>query len=304
MKKLLSLLMLSTFLFLSVPAIADEIEDDYFDIASNYCVTGDYDKAMEFLDKILKANPDSKQAKYLKSGLTHVIAQDKITFVTSVNQYVKEAHENKRYGDESNEYASLLKGSEGKNSYLAFYYLGNFYRDRYQYSKAIDAYNQSISARVDFSSAYLALAVTSFEAGHYQSVINSVDKYLTFIPDDDFAYALKSRAEFQLGQIEAARADNDKALLINDCPEYRFDKAKILYKEGNYTDSKNLFKDLLSDIQSSKIYEYMGLCDIACANYLSALENINRAYILSDNDSYLENKYNEIKKILEGENNE
>ena len=59
---------------------------------------------------------------------------------------------------------------------------------------------------------------------------------------------------------------------------------------------------LLSDIQTSKIYEYMGLCDIAKQDYMSALMNIDKAIILSDDDEYLENKYNEIKEILENNN--
>ena len=59
---------------------------------------------------------------------------------------------------------------------------------------------------------------------------------------------------------------------------------------------------MLSDIQTSKIYQYMGLCDIAKQDYMSALMNIDKAIILSDDDEYLENKYNEIKEILENNN--
>ena len=35
---------------------------------------------------------------------------------------------------------------------------------------------------------------------------------------------------------------------------------------------------------------------------MSALMNIDKAIILSDDDEYLENKYNEIKEILENNN--
>ena len=37
---------------------------------------------------------------------------------------------------------------------------------------------------------------------------------------------------------------------------------------------------------------------------MSALLNIDKALILSDDDEYLQNKYNEIKEILESNNNE
>ena len=66
-----------------------------------------------------------------------------------------------------------------------------------------------------------------YDIGNFQAVLNPIDKYLTFNPQDDLAYAVKSRAEFALGMLEQSRHDNDRALDINDCPEYRFDKAKI-----------------------------------------------------------------------------
>ena len=283
---------------------ASEIEDDYLDIASNYCITGEYDKAMEFLDKILKVNPENKQASDLKKGLSHVIAQDKVSFVTSVNPNVKQAQEFKRLGNEEEEYNALIKGTQSDNSYLAYYYLGDFHRAKKSYLKAIDAYNSSLSSRADFSPAYLALAVTLFDSGNYSSVLNPIDKYLSFNPEDDFAYALKARAEFQLGLVDKAEFDINRAMLINDCPEYRFEKAKILYKYGEFQDAKDLFKQLLADIQTSKIYEYLSMCDFELKNYMGALDNINKALILSDKDEYLERRYQEIKAILEGDDNE
>ncbi len=72
-----------------------------------------------------------------------------------------------------------------------------------------------------------------------------------------------------------------------------------MYKEGLYREAKEIFKNLLSQNQTSKIYEYMGLCDIAVEDYKSALMNFDKAILLSNNDEYLEMKYNEIKQILE-----
>jgi tetratricopeptide (TPR) repeat protein len=118
------------------------------------------------------------------------------------------------------------------------------------------------------------------------------------------AYALKSRIEFALGMLEEAKADNQKALDINNCPDYKFDKAKILYKEGKFKESKDLFKSLLNDIQTSKIYEYMGLCDYALGDYTNALTDFDRAILLTVEDEYLESKYNEIKNILENKTDE
>lgn len=305
MKKfILSLFILALGLCTAVPVFADDLEEDYLDIAANYCVIGDYNSALVYLDKILERNPNSKQASDLKMGLLHVISNDKKTYITSINPGIKQAMEYKQVGNERMEYETLLAATKGNNSYLAYYFLGNYFRDKNDYMKALDAYNSSVSAKPDFAQAYLSTAITLFDVGRYEAVINPIDKYLTFDSKDDLAYAIKSRAEFELGQLDAAKADNETAIRINNCPEYQFDKAKILYKLGNYQLAKTLFKELLPYIQTSKIYEYMGYCDLEMKDYMSALMNIDKALILSDDDLYLENKYNEIKNLLESNQNE
>lgn len=304
MKKLLLSILLIAAVSCYVPVFANEIEEDYLDMAANYCVIGDYNSAMEYLDKILTINPDNQQVIDLKKGLAHVIAQDKKTFVTSVNPLIKQAQEYKRVGDEQMELSTLNEAASSQNAYLAYYYLGNFYRDKNDYMKALDAFNSALSARADFAQAYLSTAITLYDVGRYDAVINPIDKYLTFVPNDDLAYAVKSRAEFELGMLEESKADNEKAIEINNCPEYQFDKAKILYKSGDYKGAKNIFTELLPDIQTSKIYEYMCYCDYAMLDYMSALMNIDKAIILSDDDEFLQNKYNEIKGILESGSNE
>ncbi len=301
MKKIfLSLFIFSLF---TIPAFANEIEDDYIDIAANYCVVGDYNSAMEYLDKVLKINPNNTHAQDLKKGLSHVISGDKKSFVENVNPLIKQAMDYKKLGDEQAELQTLTQATQSQNSYLAYYYLGNFYREKNNYKNAIDAYNASASARADFAPAYLSSAVLLYDMGKYDSVLNPIDKYLSLNPNDDLAYAIKSRAEFALGSINLAKADNNKAIELSDCPEYQFDRAKILYMEGNYKEAKDIFTKLLPQIQTSKIYEYLGLCEYAMKDYLKALMNFDKAILLSNDDEYLELKYNEIKELLEKNQN-
>ncbi len=299
MKKFLLSVILSLAVCNIMPVLADDITEDYLDIAANYCVVGDYNSAMGYLDKILERDPSNKQVSDLKKGLAHIIAQDKKSYITGVNPLIKQAQEYKRAGDEKMELTSLMQGAQADNAYLAYYYIGNFYRDKRDYMRALDAYNSALSARPDFAQAYLSSAATLFDVGRYDSVINPIDKYLTFVPNDDLAYAIKSRAEFEMGMLEEAKADNDMAIKINNCPEYQFDRAKILYKSDDYKGAKTIFTELLPDIQTSKIYEYMGYCDLGLGDYMSALMNIDKAIILSDDDEFLENKYNEIKQMIE-----
>lgn len=305
MKKfILSLIILLLGLCTAVPVFADDLEEDYLDIAANYCVIGDYNSAISYLDKILERNPNSKQASDLRMGLLHIISGDKKSYITALNPGIKQAMDYKQVGNERLEYDTLQNATKGNNAYLAYYFLGNYFRDKNDYMKALDAYNSSVSAKPDFAQAYLSTAITLFDVGRYEAVINPIDKYLTFDSKDDLAYAIKSRAEFELGHLDAAKADNEIAIRINNCPEYQFDKAKILYKQGSYQLAKTLFKELLPYIQTSKIYEYIGYCDLEMKDYVSALMNIDKALILSDDDLYLENKYNEIKSMLESSQDE
>ncbi|MCM1339682.1 MAG: tetratricopeptide repeat protein [Muribaculaceae bacterium] len=289
-------------MLITVPVAANEVEEDYLDMAAGYCVKGEYALAMDYLDKILMINSANTRVMNLKKGLTHIMNNDMQSYVAGVNPQVKQAHEYKRAGSDQGELQSLKNAAAQANSYLAYYYLGNFYRDRQDYLHALDSYNAALSAKPDFVQAYLASGITLFEAGKYESALNPLDKYITFVPDDDLAYAVKSRAEFQLGMMVEAKADNDKAISLNDCSQYQFDRAKLLYKAGEYNAAKNLFQALLSDIQNSKIYEYLGYCDFALGDYVNSLMNIDKAIILSDGDEYLENRYNEIKEMLENSN--
>ena len=301
-------IILSTIFILALcnicPAFSNEIEDDYFDIVANYCVVGDYGSAIEYLDKIIQINPNNQKAYDLKRGLSHVIAGDKTSFVENVNPYIKKAMEYKRVGDEQAELNALIEGTQAPNGYLAYYYLGNLYSSKNAYKHALDAYNASSSARTDFAPAYLSSAILLYEMGKYESALNPLDKYLVLNPNDDLAYAIKSRAEFALGMLAQAKRDNAVALTINNAPEYQFDKAKILYKQGAYQDAKDIFKSLLKNMQTSKLYEYMGLCDYALKDYYAALNDFDKAILLSNDDEYLEARYNEIKAILENRQNE
>ena len=71
MKKLLLSVILIFAAGILIPVFASEIEEDYLDIAANYCIMGDYQTAMEYLDKILTINPDNRYVKDLKKGLTN-----------------------------------------------------------------------------------------------------------------------------------------------------------------------------------------------------------------------------------------
>ena len=96
-----------------------------------------------------------------------------------------------------------------------------------------------------------------------------------------------------------AEEDIQKALNIEENIAYLLIEAKILYYKGDYDNAKEKLNLLSRNVQTSEVYKYIGLCDYAQNNLPSALLNIDKAIILSDDDKTLNSTYNEIKSILD-----
>lgn len=68
MKKGLCVLSFLFFYWIS-PVLANELTDDYFDMATNYFNHRQYSKALEYLDFVLKVDPNNLKATFLKNKL-------------------------------------------------------------------------------------------------------------------------------------------------------------------------------------------------------------------------------------------
>ena len=64
--------LLAGLLFLSLGAHASEVTEDYFDIATNYSIEGNYRQAIIYLDKILVLEPENKSVADLRNGLNQI----------------------------------------------------------------------------------------------------------------------------------------------------------------------------------------------------------------------------------------
>ena len=102
-----------------------------------------------------------------------------------------------------------------------------------------------------------------------------------------------------LNYLAEAQDDIQKALEIEENISYLLIEAKILYYKGNYDDAREKLNLLSRNIQTSEVYKFLGLCDYAQNNLPSALLNIDKAIILSDDDKELNSTYNNIKATLD-----
>ena len=102
-----------------------------------------------------------------------------------------------------------------------------------------------------------------------------------------------------LNNLKDDEKDIKQALDIEENISYLLTEAKIYYAKGDYNTAWEKFNFLSKNIQTSEVHKYLGLCDYALNNLSSALLNIDKAIILSDNDKELNKKYDEIKTALD-----
>lgn len=292
MKKLILL----GILILGLSVSANEMIEDYLDIATNYVTFGKYNEAMIYLDKILQVEPSNSEVKELKNTLLRVTNPNIESYLTSTNINLKNALNAKKNGNK-NLQVSILKSQP--NDYWANYFLAEYFMENKDYNSAIETYKNAINIKPNYAQSYLGIAQAFIEVKDYQNAIENLNKYLTYNKNSDTAYALRALANLNLNYLIEAEDDIEKALSIESNTSYLLIQAKILYYKGNYDGAREKLLLLSRIIQTSEVYKYIGLCDYAQNDYSSALLNLDKAIILFDDDKELISTYNNIKSMLE-----
>ena len=282
MKKFLLLCLI----FPTLSVCANEITEDY----------GKYNDAMVYVDKILQIEPNNADAKELKNTLIRVTTSNAKSYLSTVNKNVQQAQIFKKQGNQTKEISTLANAT---NDFWSMYLLAEHYRDYGNNKNAIDFYQKAIALKPAYSECYLGIANAYFNIGDFRNSITNIDKYLSYNKEADIAYALRARANLNLNYLTEAEEDIQKALNIEENIAYLLIEAKILYYKGDYDNAKEKLNLLSRNVQTSEVYKYIGLCDYAQNNLPSALLNIDKAIILSDDDKTLNSTYNEIKSILD-----
>lgn len=291
MKKLLLTFLLFPCLFVQ----ANEVIEDYLDIASDYCIHGNYQDAIVYLDKIIQLEPSNAEFIELKNILTRNSNPISKSYLSTQDNNIKQALEYKKLGDKEKE-ISVLSNS---NTYWANFFLGDYYKQNKNYDKALFYYQKAENLKPNFAQTYLGFADIYFEKKDFAKAIEYLDKYLKYNPNSDIAYAKKADVYLNLNNMIEAENNIKKAISIDENITYLLLQAKILYHKGSYYDAREEFNLLTRNIQTSEVYKYLGLCDYKLHDLPNALLNLNKAIILSDDDKDLISAYNEVKTELE-----
>ncbi|MBQ8168491.1 hypothetical protein IJZ97_03650, partial [bacterium] len=231
----------------------------------------------------------------LRNGLRQIIQGENTSFIIPKSYAVKQSIEAKKVGNKQAELTALAGG----NDYWAFYFLGEYYKQNKDYKQAIDFFIKSVNAKPNFTQCYLKIAICYFEMKNFYQTVTYLNQYLKVNQQDDFAYALRARANANLNNNDIALNDIITAIALENSIDYRFLEGKILFRMKRYQQSLEKLEKLTNEIQTSEIYKYIGLAQAELGQNSDALINLEKSILLSDDDKIVNTKYNEIKLRIE-----
>ena len=270
---------------------ANELTEDYFDMATNYCVQGNYREASNYLDKILLAEPNNRKVQDLRNGIRQIIQGNNRSFILSRSPAVKNAIEARKSGNRQGELNALSGGQD----YWSYYFLGDFYRRNGEYSQAISQFVKAVNMKQELVECYLEIAICYYETGNYQQALTYLNQYLKINNRDDFAYALRAKCNSNLSFNDAALNDILTAQAIENNFEYKFLEGKILYNMRRYSQAEEKLALLEGEVQTAEFYKYLGLSQAEIGKKADAIINLEKSIILSEDDKVVNMKYNELK---------
>lgn len=283
-------------IFPCISVCANEITEDYLDIATNYATFGQYREAQEYINKILQIEPSDSEVRELKNALLRIQNPTIESYLTTTNGNLRQAFLAKKDGNRN---GMLYTLNSGQNDFWSNYFLAEYYRDNQNPQNAIQFYKKAIQLKPNYSQSYLGISKAFIDSKDYNSAIENLDKYISYNKNSDIAYAMRAEAKMNLNYILEAQEDIETALNIEENISYLLLKAKILYYKGDYDNARYMLNLLSRNVQTSEVYKFIGLCDYAQNDYKNAMLNLDKAIILSDEDKSIISTYNNAKSMLE-----
>lgn len=298
MKVMFLALIISATMLISQPAFAyNELVEDCLDIATSYAVSGNYNLALEYLNKILVLEPQDKNIAGLKNTLLQMQSGVQISPMVAQNKKLFQAQNAKRAGNKTEE-QQFLTSAAMDGGYWANMFAGDFYRDAKQYQKALNYYQQAANSSVNSSSPLLYIGICYFEMKDYSSAYPFLTRFIAYNQQESYAYAMRARVLTELERYNEAETDIITAIALEDTIEYRYLEGLILFKRGNYKKAQATLGKIANEIQTSDIYKFLGMSYYATGDLKNALINLDKAILLAGNDPNLKVQYNQIKSKL------
>ena len=161
---------------------------DYFRRAERAYSEAQYEEAILNYDKAIELDPQDSE------------------------MYLWRALAKRALGQNNDAIDDLDKMVEIDNSPHAFEIQGKTLSYMKEYRKAIAAFDQVIELDPNNPFCYIRRAIAKRNLRQYQEAINDLDQHLQIEPDDVSAYRLRGKVNEDLGNLDAAKRDFQKAL--------------------------------------------------------------------------------------------
>ena len=302
MKKIFAILIFLTFFIF--PAYSDELSDDYFDIAQNYVETGDYTKALEYLNYVLMINPKHSKAVKLKDKLIPQETNDDLSRTAIIMSKQKSLSDLAILDIPKSDRYKIENSSEYYNKQGKQFYLNE------EYDSAIQCFFRAVSIDNKNYIAYNNLGMTYWMKNN----LESAEKYFKkaaqiskYYPQPYINLALLYK---QKGDMNKHYSYLKKALDVNP------DNYWTYYLIGDYFSSTDNYPASISyyidaiDINPNFAPPYLALgiayfktdkydqSITAIKNYIELNPNSDFAYSILAKNYYLKGDYKTAKRFM------
>jgi tetratricopeptide (TPR) repeat protein len=126
--------------------------------------------------------------------------------------------------------ADLFKAVEiAPDYYLAYYELGRFHNNQWQFGIGIFDLNKALSLKPDFAPAYSERAYAYYKNQRYEQALADADKAVGLDPLDPRSYCTRSLIYVATARPDLAQADADKAVQIAPSDAFSYYNRSLVY---------------------------------------------------------------------------
>lgn len=289
-------------------ALADELAEDYLTIANNYFCAQNYDKALEYLDDVLKIEPENTEAQNLKIKILPLCGKNET--IAEAQAPVKVLASQPQ--SENFVILNVPQADVEKMSYDSDYYnkKGQEFYDKKDYDSAIEYFYKSIKLNSKNQQAYNNLAMAYWFKNNlglavkYFKKAYSINKnYTQPLVNLALLYKQLGDDEKQLNALQTAIKHNP-----NDYCAY-FVLGEYYKNRSDYKNAVANYKEVVKiNPKYSQVYLSLALCFfeteefnyslMAFNQYLEYNPNSDFAYYMMARTSLVLCRYNEAKDYI------
>jgi tetratricopeptide (TPR) repeat protein len=229
--------------------------NEKLEYAEGFLDAGKYEKAIDFLNEIIDAEPNLKA--FQLRGFAYYCLRDAEAAIPDL-QYVVEMDE---------------------NADLANYYLAQIYSGKLDFAKAKEYIEKALAIdqeNIEYLGDYVAIEQSM---KNYSHSIELCNKILADSPDSNFALNARGYANMRLGNIEMAINDFNMAVKETPTDFIGWNNLGIAFlKKGeNETAFKHFQNSLRQNPMNPDAFSYIGFLNYKHGDLEKALQYINRA---------------------------